>query len=116
MHDILCPHCGKAFKIDESSYADILQQVRDAAFEQQLHERLTLAEQEKQTAIELATIRLSQEWQQKSAVQEVEIEQLKSRLAAGDPRCQDSCRPGRFGRRVDRGRNEWIHDTVFARA
>ena len=84
MHDILCPHCGKAFKIDESGYADILQQVRDAAFEQQLHERLTLAEQEKQTAIELATIRLSQEWQQKSAVQEVEIEQLKSRLAAGD--------------------------------
>ncbi len=84
MHDILCPHCGKAFKIDESGYADILQQVRDAAFEQQLHERLTLAEQEKQTAIELATIRLSQEWQQKSAVREVEIEQLKSRLAAGD--------------------------------
>ena len=84
MHDILCPHCGKAFKIDESSYADILQQVRDAAFEQQLHERLTLAEQEKQTAIELATIRLSQEWQQKSAVQEVELEQLRARLAAGE--------------------------------
>ncbi len=84
MHDILCPHCGKAFKIDESGYADILQQVRDAAFEQQLHERLTLAEQEKQTAIELATIRLSQEWQQKSAVQEVELEQLRARLAAGE--------------------------------
>ena len=33
-----------------------------------------------------------------------------------NPRCQDSCRPGRFGRRVDRGRNEMIHDTVFARA
>jgi len=24
MHDIICPHCGKAFKIDEAGYADIL--------------------------------------------------------------------------------------------
>ena len=32
MHDIVCPHCGKAFKIDEAGYADILKQVRDADF------------------------------------------------------------------------------------
>ena len=44
MHEIICPHCGKAFKIDEAGYADILKQVRDGAFEQQLHERLELAE------------------------------------------------------------------------
>ena len=40
MHDINCPHCGKAFKIDEAGYADILKQVRNDEFEQQLHERL----------------------------------------------------------------------------
>ncbi len=34
MHEIICPHCGKAFKIDEAGYADILKQVRDGAFEQ----------------------------------------------------------------------------------
>ena len=45
MHEIICPHCGKAFKIDEAGYADILKQVRDSEFEQQLHERLELAEQ-----------------------------------------------------------------------
>ena len=33
MHDIICPHCGKAFKIDEAGYADILKQVRDNDFE-----------------------------------------------------------------------------------
>ncbi len=22
MHEIICPHCGKAFKIDEAGYAD----------------------------------------------------------------------------------------------
>jgi hypothetical protein len=59
MNEIICPHCGKAFKIDEAGYADILKQVRDSAFEQQLHERLELAEQDKRNAVELATARLA---------------------------------------------------------
>lgn len=54
MREISCPHCGKAFKIDEAGYADILKQVRDSEFEQQLHERLELAEQDKRNAVELA--------------------------------------------------------------
>ena len=54
MHDIICPHCGKAFKIDEAGYANILKQVRDGDFEKQLHDRLELAERDKRTAIELA--------------------------------------------------------------
>ena len=36
MHDIKCPHCGHFFKIDESSYASIVQQVRDAEFARQI--------------------------------------------------------------------------------
>lgn len=44
MHEIIRPHCRKAFKIDEAEYADILKQVRDSDFEDQLHERLELAE------------------------------------------------------------------------
>ena len=47
MHEIICPHCSKAFKIDEAGYADILKQVRDGECEQQLHERLELAERAK---------------------------------------------------------------------
>jgi len=45
MNDIICPHCNKAFKVDEAGYADILKQVHDSEFEQQLHERLFLAAQ-----------------------------------------------------------------------
>jgi hypothetical protein len=56
MHEIICPHCSKAFKIDEAGYADILQQVRDHAFEEQLRERLELAERDKQSAVELAKV------------------------------------------------------------
>ena len=54
MHEIICPHCNNAVKIDEAGYADILKQVRDGAFEQQLHERLELTEQDKRNAVELA--------------------------------------------------------------
>jgi len=84
MHEIICPHCGKAFKIDEAGYADILKQVRDQAFEQQLHERLELAEQEKRNAVELATARLAGELQQAAAARDAEIQGLKARLDAGE--------------------------------
>ena len=84
MHEIICPHCGKAFKIDEAGYADILKQVRDQAFEQQLHERLELAEQDKRNAVELATTRLAGELQQAAAARDAEIQGLKARLDAGE--------------------------------
>jgi hypothetical protein len=56
MNEIICPHCQKAFKIDEAGYADILKQVRDHEFDQQLQKRLELAEREKQAAIDLAQV------------------------------------------------------------
>jgi len=34
MKDIICPHCHKAFKVDEAGYADILKQVRNSEFEE----------------------------------------------------------------------------------
>lgn len=40
MHEIKCPHCGKAFKIDEAGYADIQRQVHDAEFHKELTEKL----------------------------------------------------------------------------
>jgi len=83
MHEIICPHCKKAFKIDEAGYADILKQVRDHEFEQQLHERLELAEREKRSAVELATTKVTSEFEKASAVKDAEIKELKLRLDAG---------------------------------
>ncbi len=84
MNDIICPHCGKAFKIDEAGYADILKQVRDSDFEHQLHERLALAERDKQSAVQLARAQMTAEWQQQTAAREAEIQRLKSQLEAGE--------------------------------
>jgi len=82
VNEINCPHCGKAFKIDEAGYANILKQVRDTEFEHQLHERLELAEQDKQNAIELAKLKVASELQKNGASKDSEIQSLKAKLDA----------------------------------
>lgn len=84
MHEIICPHCKKAFKIDEAGYADILKQVRDSDFEQKLHERLELAEKDKINAVELAKEKVGSEMQKVAADKDTEIQGLKAKLDAGD--------------------------------
>ena len=80
MHEIICPHCSKAFKIDEAGYADILKQVRDGDFEKQLHARLELAEQEKLTALELAKAQAHSEAQKAASEKDAEIQRLAAKL------------------------------------
>lgn len=84
MHEIICPHCSKSFKIDEAGYADILKQVRDGEFEQQLHERLELAEREKRDAIALAKAEVTNTLQKAAATKDTEIQALKAQLDAGE--------------------------------
>ena len=82
MNEIICPKCKKAFKVDEAGYADILKQVHDKEFEQQLHERLELAEKDKQNAIELEREKVGNEMLKISAAKEVVIKELKAKLDA----------------------------------
>ncbi len=84
MQDIKCPHCGKAFKVDEAGYADILKQVRDVDFEKQLHQRLELAERDKVNAIALAEANLAKEMQKTASDKDAEIVALKAKLDAGE--------------------------------
>jgi hypothetical protein len=83
MNEVICPNCKAAFKIDESMYADILRQVRDSAFEEQVRERLALAEQDKANAIELAKAKVANELEKSAAGKDAEIKELKARLDAG---------------------------------
>lgn len=84
MNEIICPHCNKAFKIDEAGYANILKQVRDSEFEKQLHERLELAEKEKQYALQIAGEKLNSELQKATAAKESEIQELKSIISKNE--------------------------------
>jgi len=83
-NEIVCPHCSKLFKIDESGYADILKQVHDHEFEKQLKERLALAEKEKKIEIELAQAKAANEFQKDVASKDAEIQSLKSRIESSD--------------------------------
>ena len=88
MHEIDCPHCGKAFKIDEAGYADILKQVRDESFAEELHERLELAAQEKKVAIELAETKVASQLKEVAAQKDLEIERLREELKASSELAQ----------------------------
>ena len=80
MHEISCPHCGKTFNVDEAGYAEILSQVRNEAFEKDLHDRLELAEQEKKTAIELAEAKVAGKLKEEAAEKDLAIERLEQEL------------------------------------
>ena len=60
MNEIICPNCRKAFKVDEAGFADILKQVRDRQFDDELQKRLKIAENEKESAVKLAEAQLKQ--------------------------------------------------------
>ena len=79
MNEIICPHCKKAFKVDEAGYADILKQVRDHQFEEDLTKRLALAEKEKESAVELATANVKNSLQDELAKKEKELTELKAK-------------------------------------
>lgn len=78
MNDIVCPSCQKVFKVDESSYAEILKQVRDHRFEEELEKRLLLAEREKQNAVQLAEANIRSKFQEVMAKKEKELTELRA--------------------------------------
>jgi hypothetical protein len=88
MHDIICPHCSKVFKVDETGYADILKQVRDSDFEHQLHERLELAERDKQNAVALAQAQVTNQLQTQAAEKDAKIQALQSAVDAAQTLAQ----------------------------
>ena len=78
MNEIICPHCKKAFKVDEAGFADIVKQVRDHQFEEELNNRLTLAEKEKDSAVKLAEANIKTAAQQELVTKDKEISDLKA--------------------------------------
>ena len=81
MNEIICPNCNKAFKVDEAGFADILKQVRDHQFEEELLTRLNLAEKEKESAVKLAEANVRNSLQEQLAKKENELTEIKAQTA-----------------------------------
>lgn len=70
-NEIICPHCAKAFKIDDTAFADILKQVRDNEFNAELHARI-------EDAVNLAVAKANNEAEKDIAKKQAEIAELKA--------------------------------------
>ena len=78
MNEIICPNCEKAFKVDETGFADILKQVRDHQFKEDLTNRLTLAEKEKDSAVKLAEANIKNSLQKELSQKDKQLTKLKA--------------------------------------
>ena len=81
MNEIKCPNCHKPFQIDEAGYANILKQVRDQQFEDEISQRLKLAEQQRVNDLALAETKLKTAYRDAMAKKEQEIIELRAATA-----------------------------------
>jgi hypothetical protein len=74
---VKCPNCKEVFKVDDSVYTDIVKQVRDQQFQDELNNRLETAKNDKENAIALTELNLKNTYQAQLAAKESEINALK---------------------------------------
>lgn len=75
MQEIKCPKCGEVFQIDEAGYAEIVKQIRNREFNDELQRQKSAMDSEKKMAVELAVSKANSQ-------KEDEINRLKNQLAA----------------------------------
>ena len=72
-----CPNCKEVFKVDDSVYTDIVKQVRDQQFDEELKNRLKTVENEKESALKLKESELKSAFNQQLSAKDTEINNLK---------------------------------------
>ena len=80
MKDIKCPSCGKTFRIDPSSFEEILLQIKDEEFNKQIKERLLLAEEDNKKALEILKQELKIQLIEQNRIKDNEVQALVSKL------------------------------------
>jgi hypothetical protein len=82
MKDIICPNCKTAFKIDEAGFANILKQVRDDEFKNEVSEKLQSLINEKDSGFKLTQVQLKNEFESNMAKKDAELIRLKTEKEA----------------------------------
>lgn len=78
MKEIKCPNCGQVFQVDESGYAQIVQQVRDQEFNAELNRREKELSEKSETEKKLA---INEAVRKKEKESDRALEEINSRLA-----------------------------------
>ena len=74
MQKIKCPNCGEVFAVDESGYAQIVQQVRDKEFEKELRRRETELAGKQESDLRLLKLEQKQEYDRLLSAKETELQ------------------------------------------
>ncbi len=64
MHELICPNCGKPFRVDEADYAFILNQVKGSEFDAEVSRRIAELHREQQAQEKLRTAEAEKQFQQ----------------------------------------------------
>ena len=90
MKELKCPKCGSVFTVDESDYADIANQVKNAEFEAEVGRRIKELEKQHSIQQQADELKAQQQFQtkqlefnEKLAEKEQEIVRLKADIAEG---------------------------------
>ena len=106
MNKIVCPHCKEVFTIDdEAGFADILKQVRDHEFDQEMHERLAAANKSNKLAIELVESESKNRNKEALAEKDKIIVELRSKsdLDLANIRAEKDAEIGEMKAKIERG-------------
>ena len=76
-NQVKCPNCKEVFKVDDAVYNNIVNQVRDQQFQEELNTHLDSAEKDKKSAIELAEERLRNALQKQIDDKDKKIQELE---------------------------------------
>lgn len=80
MAEIRCPKCGEVFQVDETGYAEILSQVRNAEFDKEISKKEKSLKAEKEQAVQFAVLETENKIKEVLNEKEKEIARLTSRL------------------------------------
>ncbi len=80
MKEITCPNCQKNFNLDDAGFADILSQVRNTEFEEELGRRLAEADVNKQTEIKLAEAETANKMAAEAEKLRAELAEVKAKM------------------------------------
>ncbi|MBR5491606.1 MAG: DUF2130 domain-containing protein [Alistipes sp.] len=81
MKEVICPQCHTAFTIDETNYASIVKQIRDAEFESELARRIDEISARFAEKVENVKLLCKEEYESELAKQRVAISEREGQIA-----------------------------------
>ena len=81
MKELICPNCHKAFTVDETEYASIVNQVKNAEFHAEVDRRIAELHERHKAEEQLIVANAEKQYQHELSQKEIELSKLESTIA-----------------------------------